>query len=125
VNFPEILGFGSRLVVNRLAEQVEHPAEGSVPDRHLDCRACVSGFSPANQTVCASHRDTAHGVVTDVLRDFGDKLAVSVLNFNRVKELRQLLRFKPNVKHRAYNLYNCSDVFRHNSVLAIKFIFNY
>jgi hypothetical protein len=72
VNLPEFLGFGSGLVINRLAEKIENPAERAVADRHFDCGTCVRRFHAAHKPVRAAHSNAAHGIVADVLRDLGD-----------------------------------------------------
>ncbi len=54
-------------VVDRLAEQVEDPAEGALADRDRDRPAGVDHLVAALEAVGGVHRDRAHAVVAEVL----------------------------------------------------------
>jgi hypothetical protein len=46
-----------------------------------------------------------------MLRHLDNEFFLAVCDLNSIEKLRQLFRLEPYVKHRTYNLYNCSDVF--------------
>ena len=64
-------------VVDRLAEQVEDPAEGRVADRHGDRAAGVDHLVAALEAVGRVHRDRADAVVAEVLLDLADQRVAS------------------------------------------------
>ena len=55
--------------VDRLAEQVEDPAQRALADGHGDRAAGVGDLHAARQAVGGVHRDAAHAVVAEVLLD--------------------------------------------------------
>ena len=61
-------------VVDRLAEQVEDPAQGRVADRDRDRAAGVDHLVAALQAVGGVHRHRADAVVAEVLLDLADQL---------------------------------------------------
>ena len=67
----------SGAVVDRVAEQVEDPAQGRVADRDRDRRAGVDHLVAALQAVGRVHRHRAHAVVAEVLLDLADQLCAS------------------------------------------------
>ena len=91
-----VLELGS--LVDRLAEQVEDPAQGHVADRNRDRIAGVDHAVAALEAVGGVHRDGAHAVVAEVLLHLADEIgrfAVPVtahLDLQRRVDLRQLLR---------------------------------
>ena len=53
---PTILGGNRAAAVDRIAQQVEHPAERSLADRHLNRPTGIDTFLTANQAVGATQR---------------------------------------------------------------------
>ena len=84
-------------LVDRLAEQVEDPAQGHVADRDRDRAAGVDHLVAALEAVGGVHRDRAHAVVAEVLLHLADqlgRLAVVVaghLDLHRRVDLGQLV----------------------------------
>ncbi len=69
VDRPAILALDRRALVDRLAEQVEDPAERVLADGHGDRGAGVDDGVAAAQAVGGVHRDRADAVVAEVLLD--------------------------------------------------------
>ncbi len=72
VDRPVFFGFDLRLVINGLAENIDHAPENLFAHGHFDEPAGVDGFHPPPQTVGGVHGDTAHRVVAKVLHDLED-----------------------------------------------------
>ena len=68
-----------RAVVDRLAEQVEDPAQRLLADRDGDRTAGVDHLGAALQAVGGVHRHRADAVVAEVLLDLADELAGALL----------------------------------------------
>ena len=88
------------LDVQRLAQGVPHVAERHVADGHGDRVTGVANLGATDQAVGRLHRDGAHDVVTDVLRDLegqGPVLDIALagverdVHLQRVEEFRHLL----------------------------------
>ena len=69
---PRFFRVDGTAIVDRLAEDVEDAAEGFASDGNFDCGAGVDRFHAANHAVRRLHRDAAHLVFADVVRDFND-----------------------------------------------------
>ncbi len=106
MNFPLFLGFGLGLVVYRVAEKVEYTSEGSLSDGYLDRSACVNCLHASDKTVRAAHRDAAHDIVADMLRDLYDQLGAIVVDLNGVQQVRQAVGRKSYIKHRSDDLHD-------------------
>ena len=63
------LGLHGRAVVDRVADDVEDAAEALGADGHRDGAARVAHGHAAHEAVGRVHRDGAHGVLAEVLRD--------------------------------------------------------
>ena len=63
------LGLDRALVVDRVAEHVEDPAQGDLADRHRDRGAGVEHVDAAGQAVGRGHGHGADPVVAEVLLD--------------------------------------------------------
>ncbi len=73
VNRPAFLRHhGTIREVDRLAQHVQHAAEGFGTDRHQNRRARVDHTHAALQAVGRLHRNGAHAAFAQVLLDFGD-----------------------------------------------------
>ena len=94
--------------VDRLAQNVEHPSQYTVPNRHFDRRSRIDALHSAHQSVRRRHRDAPHDVIADVLCDFNDHSAFFACDFNRVQDGRKILRPKPDVHDRSDHLYDFS-----------------
>ncbi len=110
MNFPVFLCLDRLAVVDRLAEQIEHAAEGCVADRHADALAGVQRLLAANQTVSRAHSDAACGVVADVLRDLCDQFRAVVLDFKGVEKIGKMSVRKFYIQYRADNLSHCTKI---------------
>ena len=107
---PALLSLDRRLVVHRLAEQVEDAAKVFVADRHRNRAAGIGCLHAAHQAVRGLHRNAAHGVLADVLRDLdGDNLAV-VVDRDGVQQLRQCVGIEFDVQHRSNDLDNGANI---------------
>ena len=110
VDRPALLAFDRRLVVYRLTEKVEDTAEVLVTDRNGDRAAGIGCLHAAHQAVGGLHRDAAHGILTDMLRNLDrDDMAV-VVDRDGVQQLGQRVSGKFNVKHRSGDLDNGADI---------------
>src|SRR5919206_548852 len=91
-------------MVDRLAEQVEDPAQGDLAHRDGDRAAGVDDLHAAGQAVGGVHRHRAHAVVAEVLLDLADEVGAGAgadplgllgvrlaLDDDRVVDLRQLV----------------------------------
>ena len=84
VNRPTLRGFGCGLIVNRIAQQVEHSAQRFLAHRHRDRLAHIYRRHAAAQAVRGIHGDATHHVIADMLRNLGGDLCAVVINLNRI-----------------------------------------
>ncbi len=75
--------------VDRLADDVHDAPERARADRHGDRPAGVLHLLAAHQTLGNVHRDAAHGVFAQMLRDFQNQARALVVGFQRVENGRQ------------------------------------
>ena len=102
---PALAGVNRRLVVNRLAEQVEDTAQVLTTNRYGDGRAGVDSVHAAHQAVGGLHCDAADGVLADVLRDlYGHDMAVGRSDRDCVQQFRQGVRGKFDIQYRSNDL---------------------
>ena len=107
------IAFHGALAVDRLADDVEEPAERRLADRHGDRPAGGDRLHPAAQAVGRGHRDRAHPVVSEVLLHLGDHFAaVLALDDERVVDLGEVALFELDVEDRADDLDDPSGVRR-------------
>ena len=96
--------------VDRLAQQVEDPAERRLADRDGDRAAGVDDLGAARETVGGVHRDRAHAVVAEVLLHLADqRAAVAAVDRDRVVDLGQLVR-EHGLDHDALDLLDAAHV---------------
>ncbi len=79
MNRPVIVGVDGAAAVDRVADQIEHPAEGRLADRHLDGAAGVEAFLAANHAVGAAQRHAADAAAAKVLLHFADEVHLDPL----------------------------------------------
>jgi len=93
------------LEVDRATEDVEHPTQGRLADRHRDRGARVDDLGAACKPVGRGHRNAAHPVVAQVLGNLADeRIAACDLDLDRVQDLGQLARGELDVDHRSGDL---------------------
>ena len=116
---PPLLVSRCGLVVNGLAQQIEDPAQAFLAYRNGDGGAGVSGFHAPLQAIGGGHGDTAHHVVTDVLRHFRGDRSVSAGNMNGAEQRGKLIVGESNIKNRTHDLDHCSLVIGHRIQLLV------
>ena len=77
--------------VNRLADDVDDAAEHARADRNRDRGAGVKDVLTADQAFGRVHGDGAHGVLTEMLRDFENQALAAVLGLKRVQDRWQMI----------------------------------
>ena len=108
---PALLRVGSGLVVDGLAQEVEHASQALVTDRDCDRPFGVDRVDAADQTIGGAHRDTADDIVADLLRHLGDQSAAINIDFDGIEQCRQLPLLETDIKDRAGDLYYLADMF--------------
>ena len=118
VNRQAMLGVDRSFIVDRLAEDVQDPAERLAPDRHHDRTTCVDRFHPPHHAVGRLHGDAANLVLTDVIGDLRDdvdrnlaQLAV-VDDADGVVDRREVAFLEFDVERRSDNLNHLADALR-------------
>ncbi len=99
------------VVVDRLAEHVEHAAEALGADRHHDRMARVLSLHAAREAVGGAHGDAARDAVTEMLHDLDDEVDLDVLAYrpldgDGVEDGRQFAGREFNIYDRSDDLYN-------------------
>ena len=84
-------GIDRALFVDRRADDVEDAAKRCVANRHRNGRVLVDDLRAAHQTFGRVHRDGAHGVLAQVLRDLKDQILAVILCDQDVEDLRHLI----------------------------------
>ena len=102
-----------RAFVDRLADDVDQAAERFRTDRYGDWIAGVADLHPAHQALGRVHRDAAHGVFAQMLRDFEHEIALAIAerrvgDAERVEDRRQRAVAKLDVDDVAQNLVNAA-----------------
>ncbi len=110
VDRPALLPFDRRHIIDRLAEQVEDTAEVLVADRHGDRAAGIDRLHTAHESVCRFHRDAAHGVLTDMLRNLDRDDTALIVDRDGVQQLGKRVGGKFNVKHWSRDLDDSADI---------------
>ena len=99
------------LAVDRFADDVEHPAQGPLADRHADRIAGIDGLHAAGDAVRGRKRDAAHAALADLLHDLEHDRALRQADVHGVVKLRQLPRGEMNIHDRADDPFD--DAFFH------------
>ncbi len=84
MNRPAFLHLGDRLVVHRLAQQVEHAAKAFLTYRHRYGAAGIHSLLASDQAVRGVHGDAAHDIVSDMLRHLSDHALTVIIDLNGV-----------------------------------------
>mmetsp|Transcript_7769 Transcript_7769/g.19831 ORF Transcript_7769/g.19831 Transcript_7769/m.19831 type:complete len:565 (+) Transcript_7769:104-1798(+) len=87
----ELVGLNRAPLIDRLANHVHDTPEALVADRDGDGLARVHDLLPAHKALGGIHRNSAHGALTEVLRNLEDEADVEILNLERVQDVRQVL----------------------------------
>ena len=111
MDWPALHVFRRRLVVNGIAQQVEHSAQRFLTNGYRDRPAHIHRRHAAAQTVRRIHGDTAHHIVADVLRDLGGDLRAVVIDLDRIQQIGKPAAFEANIKHRADDLHDPTGIF--------------
>ena len=116
--------FWRSLLINRFSQNIEHPSESFLSYRHRDRRPGSHCFHSPYKTIGRSHSDTAHRIVTKMLRHFHHELsALFCRYFNRIIDFRKRTFLKADVKYGTYNLSDHSGagssfLFCHSDILT-------
>ena len=103
-------------VVDRIADDVHHPAQRSFANGHGDRTTRVGGFHSPHHAISRQHRNCAHAAFTKVLLHFSnhvDRLGnfeAVRRNPQRLVNRRQMLFSKLNVDDRADDLHDFAGV---------------
>ena len=110
VDRPMLLHLGGRLIIHRLTQQIEYPAQGLSAHRHPDGTAGIHCIRAPHQTVGGAHGNAAHHIVTDMLGNLQHQPSAVIVHFDGVQQLGQMLRCKADVHHRTDDLHDFSDI---------------
>ena len=100
------------LAVDRLADDVQHPAQRPLADRHGDRTARVLDLGAPHQPVGRVHRDGSHHIVAAMLLDFQDEAALlATIDLERMVDLRQVLPLEDDVDDRTDDLVDAPGPF--------------
>ena len=114
------LGVDGAELVDWLAEDVEHAAEGLATYGNRDARAGVDRLHAANHAFGGDHGDAAHAAFAEVLLDLDDDVErvrdveAFADDANGLEDGGHLRLFELNVNGRAADGDYFSDVFCHN-----------
>src|SRR4051794_7084430 len=84
------LGLDRLLLVDRLAQDVEHAAERRGSNGNADRRARVDGLCATRQSVGRGHGNGAHPVVAEMLLDLADERGTGPLQLYGIEDRRQM-----------------------------------
>ena len=119
VDGPGLLGLYRALLVDGLAQDVEHPAQGLLPHRGLDGGAGGDHLVPPAQPLAGGEHDAPDGVPAHVLGHFHHpRLAVHGDGHGLV-DLRQLAAGELHVHHRPKHLRHSAFQFHFASSLSM------
>ena len=94
-----------RFFINRISQNIEHPAKRSFSHRHCNRRSGGHSFHSPHKSVRRSHSDTTHRIVTEMLGHLHDKLFSLFRRYtNRIIDFRKRAFLKSDVKYCTYNL---------------------
>ena len=111
MNRPKLLvAHRCRVMINRLAEDIEYAAQALIADWYLDWRTSVNSLHAAGKTIRRAHSDTAGHAVAEVLHDFDNEVDVHFTSFaldgNCIQDFRQFACGKFNIYDRSNDLYD-------------------
>ena len=115
---PFFLSVHIALLVDRLAENIEHSAEGLFTDRNLDTRTCGCDLHILAQSLAGCEHNAAHDAVAHVLSHLHNALFAVDLNGESVSYHRELSRSKFNIYNTPHDL--CYSALFHRLLLSPK-----
>src|SRR5262249_52336120 len=108
VDRPELAGTDRAAAIDRVAQQVEHPAECLLTDRHLDRGAGVGYLHAADEAVGRAQGHAADAVATEVLLHLAGEADANALvlgvDLERVVDFGQVSFLELGVEGRADDL---------------------
>ena len=111
---PALLGIDGTAIVDRLANQVEHPTQRGLSDRDLHGVAGIDAFLTANHTVGTPQSDAADASAAQVLLYFADEVYLHALllrlDADGVVNRRRVVLRELDVKRRADDLRDVADI---------------
>ncbi len=82
-------------LVDRVAQQVEYPAQGLIPDRHRDGRSGIDNICVSHQAIGGAHGHGTDPVASEVLLDLADQLdrfTISLeVDLESVEDIREMV----------------------------------
>ena len=108
---PPLLGLHGPLLVDGLAQDVKHPAQGLLPHGGLDGVAGGGDLHPPAQPLTGGEHDAADGVSADVLGHFHHLLGVPQGDGHGLVDFWQLAVGEDHVYHRPKHLRHCAFPF--------------
>ena len=99
-----------RIMVNRLAQNVEDTAENFIADRNRDRSARINGLHATGKTIGRAHSDAAGHAVAEVLHDLDHEVDFYFTSFaldgDCIENLRQFARREFDIYDRSDDLYD-------------------
>ena len=119
VNWVTLFGFHRRAVIHRVTGHVQNTAENFRTHRNGNRITCIQNFLTADQAISRIHRDTAHGVFTQVLRDFEHEGFAVVLRRQRVQNGGHIPDLELHIDNSAENLCDFTSCLSHFYFLLV------
>ena len=114
VDGPVVLGLDRPAAVDHVAGEIEHAAERTLADRHLDGRAGIEAFHAADHAVGVAQGHAADPAAAQVLLHLAGQIQRDALllagDLHGVVDRRQAVFGKLNVERRADDLRHAADV---------------
>ena len=98
-----LLSIDRSLIVDRLADYIEHSAEGSLADGHFYRCAGIDRGAAAGKTVGGEKRYASYAVIAYMLDRLHDDLAVRELYLDRIVYIRHFTGGKLDIYDRPYD----------------------
>jgi hypothetical protein len=98
----------SRQAIDRLAQDVEHAAEGLIADRNGDRLFGIENLQPPLHSFGRAHRDAPDRIIADMLHDFAHEglLPVREDDLERGQEGREVFVLEADVDDGAHGLHH-------------------
>ena len=120
VNRPLLAGLHRPLLVDGVAQDVEHAAQHALAHGDGDGRAGGGDGHAAAQALAGGEHDAAHRVAAHMLGHLHDLPAAVQLHLQSLLQLRQGAAVKGHVHHGAHDLYNGSLLLTHNGKIPFR-----
>ena len=111
VDFPALLCFGGWHIINGLSEKVEYSSESLFTYGNGDRLSRIDSLCASYKSVGRTHSYAANDIVADMLCDFDNEALSVIVDLNGVLQVRQRVRRKADIKYRADDLNDRTDVF--------------